>query len=53
MKKQKIDKSFISDIDIFLNKFDQTHPEKSESQKKEIEKHERIFKLRDEPASEE
>lgn len=48
MKKQKIDKSFISDIDKFLNEFDQAHPKKSDSQKKEIEKHERIFKLRDE-----
>lgn len=47
MAKQRIDRYFVSDHDIFLNKFDKDFPEKSASQLKEIKKHERIFALRD------
>jgi hypothetical protein len=43
----KIDKHFVSEIDQFLTAFDQTHA-KTPSQVKEIEKHARIAKLRDE-----
>ena len=41
-----LNKAYISPIDEFLFKFDKNH-EKSASQLKEIKKHERIFKLRD------
>ncbi len=41
-----INKSFVSIYDKFLKQFDQTHA-LSESQNKEIEKHARIEKLRD------
>ncbi len=37
---------YISDIDVFLNKFDKTH-NLSASQHAELEKHEKIFSLRD------
>ena len=47
MSKQKIDRAFVSEHDIFLNKFDKNNPEKSASQLKEINKHKRIFALRD------
>lgn len=49
MKFLKRDKSFVSDIDIFLKKFDQEHPERSASQKREIEKYRKIFAMRDRP----
>lgn len=48
MSAQDIDKSYVSPIDKFLFRFDATH-EKSASQIKEIKKHERIAKLRDDP----
>ena len=50
MNKNEIDKSFVSEYDVFLRQFDATH-EKTASQQKEINKHERIAKLRDGKAS--
>ena len=46
MKTLDIDKFYISPYDKFLRKFDQTH-DKTVSQVKEIEKHQRIAHLRD------
>lgn len=46
MNTNDIDKSYVSPYDKFLYEFDQTH-RKSESQIKEIEKHERIALMRD------
>ncbi len=43
---QDIDKSYVSPYDKFLYEFDAKH-EKSESQLKEIKKHQRIAYLRD------
>ncbi len=40
-------RSFVSEIGDFLANFDQSHPEKSVSQAKEIAKHARIAGLRD------
>ncbi len=48
MSVQDIDKSYVSPIDKFLYKYDATH-EKTQSQLKEIKKHERIANLRDNP----
>lgn len=48
-QKQKINRSYVSDIDQFLASFDREHPEKSASQTKEITKHARIHQLRDDP----
>ena len=46
MSNSDIDKAFVSLYDKFFFEFDAQH-EKSESQLKEIKKHERIAKLRD------
>lgn len=46
MNLQKIDTSFVSDIDEFLTEFDKKHI-KTESQQAEINKHQRLAKLRD------
>lgn len=46
MVNDPIDKSYISPIDRFLYAFDKKHPP-SASQRKEIEKHKRIQKMRD------
>ena len=43
---QDIDKSYISDYDIFLAEFDRDNPP-SQSQLDEIKKHQDIAKLRD------
>lgn len=48
MHKDKLAKGYISDIDKFLMEFDENRPN-SESQTKEINKHNRIFQLRDDP----
>ncbi len=40
---------FVSKLDQFLMQFDKTHPKKSASQRKEIEKYARIYRLRDNP----
>lgn len=42
----KTNKHYVSEIDKELAKFDQTHP-KSASQQAEIDKHERVNRLRD------
>lgn len=47
MSANDINKSYVSPYDKFMFEFDQTH-ELSESQIKEINKHQRIFKMRDE-----
>tara|TARA_Y100000588_G_C14258836_1_gene926687 strand:- start:3127 stop:3312 length:186 start_codon:yes stop_codon:yes gene_type:complete len=46
MSAQDIDKKYVSPIDNFLRDFDAQH-EKSKSQMKEIKKHEKIARLRD------
>ena len=50
MSSYDIDKAYVSPYDRFLFEFDACH-EKSASQLKEIEKHERIFAMRDEAIS--
>ncbi len=47
MKKNTLDKSYVSEHDIFLTQFDKDHPDLSLSQLKEIKKHQRIAALRD------
>ena len=44
-------KAYVSEIDNFLTQFDQSHPEKSPSQQKEIAKHARIAQLRDQTSA--
>lgn len=44
--------NYVSEIDQFLQAFDQNHPEKSLSQEKEIAKYARIYRLRDNPEPE-
>lgn len=51
MTNNKIDKAYVSEIDQFLQEFDQSHPDKSASQQKEIAKHQRVYRLRDEAKS--
>jgi len=43
----KILRRYVSDTDRLLQNFDKEHPEVTESQKKEIEKYNRIYFLRD------
>jgi hypothetical protein len=40
---------FSSPLDLFLEEFDATHPKLSASQRKEVNKYARIYKLRDDP----
>lgn len=47
MAKQRVDKSFVSELDQFIQQFDLDHPEKSDSQIADIKKHQRISQLRD------
>lgn len=47
MAKQRIDTSFVSELDKFIQQFDVEHPEKSESQIADIKKSDRVAKLRD------
>lgn len=49
-RKKKVD--FVSDIDQFLVKFNESHP-KSPSQQAEIQKYEKLNRLRDEKAQSE
>lgn len=42
---------YVSDIDQFLQAFDQQHPELAKSQQKEKTKYRRIYLLRDDPMS--
>ncbi len=46
---KKIKRDYVSPIDHFLNRFDETHPKLTRSQKKEIAKYQRIYALRDNP----
>ncbi len=48
MSNYPIYKNFVSETDQFLQKFDETNPELSLSQQKEIAKYQRIYRLRDE-----
>jgi len=45
----KIQRSFVSEIDQLLQAYDKAHPTPTETQQKEITKHQRIFKLREDP----
>jgi hypothetical protein len=47
MAKQRIDKSFVSELDQFIQQYDLDHPEKSDSQIADFKKHQRISQLRD------
>ena len=49
MKKQPIERHYVSPLDQFLKKWDKEHPHKSASQLAEIKKYARVFKLRDDP----
>ena len=44
----RIDKNFVSDIDLFAAEFDRTHA-LSASQKAEVTKYQRVYELRDQP----
>jgi hypothetical protein len=48
---EDIDKSYVSEYDIFLRAFDKAHPVKSSSQKAEIMKHQHLAEKRDNPQS--
>lgn len=50
MNSHDIDKAYVSPYDRYLFEFDACH-EKSASQLKEIKKYQRIFAMRDTPAS--
>lgn len=52
MKKQPIDRHYVSPLDKFLKQWNQEHPEKSPSQRAEIKKYARVFRLRDNPNAE-
>lgn len=52
MSNNKIQRAYVSEIDQFLQQLDQKYPKKSKSQQKEITKYQRIYRLRDEAASE-
>lgn len=41
------DRSYVSEEDLFLEKWDRVHPELTSSQRKEIEKHAKIARKRD------
>jgi hypothetical protein len=47
MSRQPIDKNYVSDTDKMLKEFDKNHPDLSQSQKKEVDKYNRIYRLRD------
>jgi len=53
MKRDKINKDYVSDIDTFLVEFDHKNTYRSETQIAEKKKYDRIFKLRDNPIVEE
>lgn len=44
---EDLDKSYVSEYDIFLQAFDEKNPMKSASQRKEIDKNRRIAQKRD------
>lgn len=41
---------YTSELDQFLEQYEKTHPQLSDSQRKEVEKFKRIYQLRDKPA---
>jgi hypothetical protein len=47
MKRDKVNKNYVSDIDTFLVEFDHKNTNRSASQIAEKKKYDRIFKLRD------
>lgn len=47
MNKKIIKEAYISDLDLFLRKFDQSHPDFCASRLEEIEKHQKISAKRD------
>ena len=49
--KQYFMPEFVSELDQFLQHFDETHPD-SAAQQKEVEKYRRLYKLRDEDQQE-
>ncbi|MEO8402506.1 MAG: CBU_0585 family protein [Gammaproteobacteria bacterium] len=51
MSSNKILTNYVSEIDKFLLEFDKTHPKLSQSQKKEIAKLQRVYRLRDDATS--
>ncbi|MDX1901587.1 MAG: CBU_0585 family protein [Gammaproteobacteria bacterium] len=44
-------KSYVSEIDRLLQRFDEAHPDKSAAQQAEIDKFQRVQRLRDEAIS--
>lgn len=48
----KVQNLYVSEVEKFLNDFNETHPKLSESQLADIKKHTRISRLRDEAATE-
>lgn len=40
-------RAYVSELDQFLQRFDQEHPEKSTAQQQEIKKHQRLAQHRD------
>jgi hypothetical protein len=51
MSNQKKITQYVSEIDQFLEAFDQSHTQLSKSQQREQEKYRRIYLLRDDPIS--
>ncbi len=47
MSKPPILRNFVSEIDLFLNEYDQQHPRLSKAQQKEQAEYRRIYRLRD------
>jgi hypothetical protein len=52
MFERKVSRNYESDADSFLKKFEENRSELPLSTKKEIEKHDRIFQIRDGKSSE-
>ncbi|MES2218759.1 MAG: CBU_0585 family protein [Pseudomonadota bacterium] len=50
MSKNPILRDYVSDLDKFLQEFDQQHPVLSQTQQREVTKYRRIYRLRDENA---
>ena len=49
MNLTKTDKTYVSDLDKFITKFDEENKTRSKSQMAEIEKHQKIAEKRDNP----
>lgn len=50
--KRRLDRTYVSDVDTFLANYNTEHPEPSRSQRKIIEKYQRIIKRRDNAVNE-